>query len=567
MNATALLEMYERVADAPDAVGKLRRMVLELAIRGKLESQDVSDEPVGDLLVRIRALKKSKILTRAGTSAKAATAHYVAPFAIPDSWRWSQLAEVGDLSPRNEAADDGDASFVPMTLLSADYGVPNQHTVRPWKEIKKGYTHFAEGDVALAKITPCFENRKSTVFRNLTGGFGSGTTELHVLRPILIDPGYVLIFLKSPYFIDGGIPRMTGTAGQKRIPAEYFAKAPFPLPPLAEQHRIVAKVDELMALCDQLEASRTEREAARNRLAAASLARLNVPDPDTFQSDARFALNVLAALSTRPDQIKQLRQTILNLAVRGKLVPQDPSDEPAAVLLGRVTYEIATQAGQVRSKAAPLIPVSPSDMSFNTPLRWKWARLSELFGVIADGDHQPPPQADSGVAFLTIGNVTTGRIDFANCRLVPRSYYDKLSASRTPQLGDILYTVVGATYGRAIFVETDREFCVQRHIAIMRPSRMMNSPFLVMLLRSPFVYRQASAATTGTAQPTIGLGPLRRIAVCVPPLAEQCRIVEKVEELMSLCDHLEASLTTAESTRSRMLDALLHEALKPSLPI
>ena len=108
--------------------------------------------------------------------------------------------------------------------------------------------------------------------------------------------------------------------------------SPFPLPPLAEQHRIVAKVDELMALCDRLEAARAEREATRDRLTAASLARLNAPDPDTFRDDARFALDALPALTARPDQIKQLRQTILNLAVRGKLVPQDPNDEPASEL-------------------------------------------------------------------------------------------------------------------------------------------------------------------------------------------------------------------------------------------
>jgi type I restriction enzyme S subunit len=171
------------------------------------------------------------------------------------------------------------------------------------------------------------------VFRNLTGGIGGGTTELHIVRPLFVDQDYILLFLKSPYFIQTGIPKMTGTAGQKRVPTEYFAHSPFPLSPLAEQHRIVAKVDELMGLCDRLGTARAAREGVRDRLAAASLARLNAPDPDTFQADARFALATLPALTTRPDQIKAVRQTILNLAVRGKLVPQDANDEPASVLL------------------------------------------------------------------------------------------------------------------------------------------------------------------------------------------------------------------------------------------
>ncbi|MEJ8631805.1 hypothetical protein P0F65_22545 [Sphingomonas sp. I4] len=173
---------------------------------------------------------------------------------------------------------------------------------------------------------------------------GSGTTELHVVRPLFVDPDYILVFWKCPFFIENGIPRMTGTAGQKRVPTDYFANSPFPLPPLPEQHRIVAKVNELMALCDQLEGARAEREAARDTFTLSTLAKLNAPDPETFGQDARFALANLAPLTTRPDQIKQLRQTILNLGVRGKLMQQDAADEPAAKLFQRLQSEKARMA-------------------------------------------------------------------------------------------------------------------------------------------------------------------------------------------------------------------------------
>ena len=256
MNAESLLEHYGRIADAPDAVARLRRFILDLAVRGKLVPQDAGDEPASELLKRI-ANEKAR-LVKAGEirPQKPMPPLSKAPFDIASSWRWSRLAELGLLSPRNEASDARQASFVPMTLIYAEYGVSSEHEARTWGDIKKGYTHFAEGDVGLAKITPCFENGKSTVFRNLIGRIGSGTTELHVVRPLFINPDYILIFLKSPHFIGTGIPHMTGTAGQKRVPTEYFAHSPFPLPPLAEQHRIVAKVDELMALCDRLEATR-----------------------------------------------------------------------------------------------------------------------------------------------------------------------------------------------------------------------------------------------------------------------------------------------------------------------
>jgi type I restriction enzyme S subunit len=187
------------------------------------------------------------------------------------------MAEIGLLSPRNEAPENRKTSFIPMPLIPAEYGAAHGQEVRPWGEIKKGYTHFADGDVGLAKITPCFENGKSTVFRDLAGGIGAGTTELHIVRPIFVDANYLLIFLKSPHFIETGIQRMTGTAGQKRVPFEYFAYSPLPLPPLAEQHRIVAKADELMALCDRLEASLATADDTRRRLLEALLAEALAP--------------------------------------------------------------------------------------------------------------------------------------------------------------------------------------------------------------------------------------------------------------------------------------------------
>lgn len=341
MKPTQLLDHFDRISEAPDAIPRLRHFILDLAIRGKLVEQDAEDEPASELLVRIQEEKAR--LVKAGEIRKEKPQLPLSdddlPFGLPKHWKWSQLAEVGFINPRNSAEDTIPASFIPMTLISAEYGVPSKQEVRSWGEIKSGFTHFADGDVALAKITPCFQNGKSAVLRDLTGGIGAGTTELHVVRPLFVNPDYVLIFLKSPHFIEAGIPLMTGTAGQKRVSTEYFANSPFPLPPLAEQHRIVAKVDELMALCDRLEAAQAERESQRDRLAAASLNRLNQPtdaDPPAFQEHARFYFNHLPRLTTRPEHIQQLRQTILSLAVRGKLVPQDPNDEPAAELLKRI---------------------------------------------------------------------------------------------------------------------------------------------------------------------------------------------------------------------------------------
>lgn len=266
MNVNDLLMHLERVADTPAAIELLRRFVLELAVRGKLVDQLDEEGTASDLLERIRTEKAQLVASGLIRASKPTPPLASLPFDIPRAWRWTQLAEVGFIGPRNDAPDDALTSFVPMTLIAAEYGVPHSHELRPWGEIKKGYTHFANEDVGLAKITPCFENGKSTVFRGLSRGIGAGTTELHVVRPVLVSPDFILLVLKSPGFISAGIPKMTGTAGQKRVPADYFAHSPFPLPPLAEQERVVSKVGELMALCDQLQASLVATSGYRSRL-------------------------------------------------------------------------------------------------------------------------------------------------------------------------------------------------------------------------------------------------------------------------------------------------------------
>jgi len=156
---------------------------------------------------------------------------------------------------------------------------------------------------------------------------------------------------------------------------------------------------------------------------------------------------------------------------------------------------------------------------------------------------------------LTIGNISRGSLDFAETRFVPESYYSSLDPSRSPRVGDILYTVVGATYGRPALVDTDRSFCVQRHIAIVRPASSVGSAYLCTFLRSPVAYAQASARKTGSAQPTLPLGPLRLFAVPLPPLVEQHGIVARVDALMGICDGLESSLRAANDARGQFAAA------------
>jgi len=567
MNAEQLLKVYEKISEAPDAIARLRRFVLDLAVRGKLVEQSPADEPASQLLNRIEE-RKAEILLETGMRKprKVADMDPAETWAhLPSNWAWTQISNLGFISPRNEADDGVEASFVPMPMIFAEYGVANDHETRPWGEIKKGYTHFAEGDVGLAKITPCFENGKSTVFRNLTGGFGSGTTELHILRPVLVNPDYVVLFLKSPQFIETGIPKMTGTAGQKRVSSEYFTSSPFPLPPLAEQHRIVAKVDELMALCDRLEGARKTREETRDKLTDASLARLTAPDTaaEDFPAHANFALEALPALTTRFDQIKILRQTILNLAVRGKLVEQDPKDEPASELVQSFRtskLELRRKTGDARIKAAA--DATPLELRLDLPKGWEVQSFENLF-LFIDYRGKTPPKTEAGIPLITAKNVRIRSLNREPREFIAPETFEKWMTRGFPKLGDIFFTTE-APLANACLNDIEEPFALAQRVVCLQPYAEINTRFLVDAMASDLVQEMIDREATGMTAKGIKTAKLKPLALPIPPLAEQHRIVAKVDALMVLCDRLEAALTTTDTTRTRLLEAVLHEALEPS---
>lgn len=574
MNAERLLEIYEQISEAPDAIARLRRFVLDLAVRGKLVEQDAGDESASHLLEKIKR-RKAAILEETGMRKprKVADMNPAEIWAdLPANWAWTQISDLGFISPRNEADDDAEASFVPMPMIFAEYGVANEHEVRPWGEIKKGYTHFAEGDVGLAKITPCFENGKSTVFRNLIGGFGSGTTELHVLRPVLVDPDYVVLFLKSPQFIETGIPKMTGTAGQKRVSSEYFTSSPFPLPPLPEQRRIVAKVDELMALCDRLEEARKTREEVRDKLTAASLARLTAPDTtaEDFPTHAAFALEALPTLTTRPHQIKNLRQTILNLAVRGKLVEQDPADEPAHETLKRLLkarQELEEQGRILKIKKIPAL----NEPVFEAPHGWEWCPLVTICDVVdPNPSHRMPRYVSSGgQPFISSQNfVDNDGVDYSIGKRVDMKTVEEQISRFSILEGAFGFSRIG-TIGKTRPLARERSYGISHAVCVVNPVSVedLSMRFLRLAMSAEIILEHAHHGTRSVGVPDLGMGVIRSMSIPLPPVAEQHRIVARVDALMALCDQLEAALTTADTTRTRLLEALLHEALEPATEV
>ena len=247
-------------ADIDALYDEFRKRTLTLAIQGKLVPQDPNDEPASVLLERIRAEKKAKLGKKYVDSfiykgddncyyekvgANEPVRLEDLPFDIPNSWSWVRLENAVIINPRNDLPDNLEVSFVEMKAISDGYNNHFSATTRPWKEVKSVFTHFQDGDVGFAKITPCFQNRKSVVFSGLQNEYGAGTTELHILRPIqgTILPKQLLCFVKSPYLIEYGKQKFSGTAGQQRFGTDEVKKTLFPLPPLVEQERIVKQVE------------------------------------------------------------------------------------------------------------------------------------------------------------------------------------------------------------------------------------------------------------------------------------------------------------------------------------
>ena len=315
---------------------------------------------------------------------------------------------------------------------------------------------------------------------------------------------------------------------------------------MAEQDRIVAKVDELMALCDRLEASISEQEAGRDRFSAATLARLDAPDPapDTFRVHAEFAIDSFAQLTTRPDQIRAIRETIRNLAAGGKLVPQDPCDEPVHTFLNAGRMAVA------------------NTYAFNVPESWAWVCV----GSVADcrlGKMLEPDQ-EQGEYRASISATSTSDGSISICPISWKRGFPFEDSELTKfalRRGDVLICEGGEPGRSAVWDGRQTDIYFQKAIHRVRFQDFVDPSFFCIAIRASADDGRLQEYFTGTGiQHFTGRG-LRAYSFPLPPLAEQRRIVAKVDELMGLCERLEARLATAQDARRRILDALLREAL------
>lgn len=557
---TALLtENIGPLSLAPDGVQRLRALVLDLAVRGLLTQPHEGDDRADDLLAQI--FRDREGLVAAGDlkfKALPALKREEVPYQLPAHWLWARLGEITNYGATTKANTIPDDAWL---LDLEDVEKDTSRLLRRVRFIERGSLSdknaFRTGDVLYCKLRP-YLNKVIVADQD-----GYCTTEI---LPVRCHgrwvPAYFQLALKSPQFL-AYVNRKSYGMKMPRLGTEDGRMAAFPLPPLAEQHRIVAKVDELMALCDRLEARQQDAEAAHARLVQALLDSLTqARDADEFQACWQRLALCFESVLTNGESVEAFEAAVFDLAARGVLTRRESDDEPATLLLSDIAeYKTALSRRGLMRDAKSRPPIG-GPVPFDLPNTWCWARWDDVALKIGDIDHKMPEPDPNGVPFVSPRDFYPGNvIDFEGAKRVARADYERLSSKIRAESGDLIYPRYG-TIGENVLVTVDREFLVSYSCAVIKVARGFVEPeyqFFVSL--SGCIRRQAKAAENKTTQANVGIKSIQEFLFPLPPLAEQRRIVAKVTELLGLCDQLKARIAAARAKHAQLAEALVAQAV------
>ena len=566
MNRDLLLQHFDRMSNAPEAISHFRQFVIELGVRGKLTEQDDVEGTGAELLLKLRQ-RKLQLMTEKCIRSDQRVEHSILrdETNLPQSWAWAflddfALVQGGKRLPNGTSFSKEPTDHVYIRVTDMKDGTVSPEDLRYISpEVQKAISKYTidqddlyitiAGTIGQVGRIPSFlsgqnltENAAKIVFRG-------------------IDPDYLRMALTSS-LVQQQFRDKTKQMAQPKLALKRILGVRLPIPPELEQRRIVSKVDELMVLCDQLEAARGDRELHRDRVTIATLHHLN--DPESVSERAAFFINHLATLTATPSQIKKHRETILDLAVRGRLVPHDSGDEPSHTLLARIQNRRDVQS---RAKGDQASPPMDGDRPFALPTGWVWARLQQLleakrdisYGVIKLGDEPK----NGGVFTLRCSDVKSRCLDLTGVRRVSDEIERNYLRTRLNG-GELLLNIRGTLGGVALVPPSLKGYNVAREVAVIPISEELEGQYLVNVMASPYFWNAILGSLRGIAYKGLNLGLLRLFESPLPPLAEQRRIVTKVDELMAICDRLENQLTLTETGSRRLLEAVLHDALSPT---
>jgi type I restriction enzyme S subunit len=513
MNAAQLLNHFDRISDAPDAVPRLRRFILDLVVRGKLVVQDPNDEPASKLLCGHQLFPKPED----------------EPWDLPLGWAWSSYELIGETigggtpSKGNSEFWSGSIPWVSPKDMKVDFIRDAQDHISQLALENSAARLIPPGSLLMVVRGMILAHSFPTAISVVPVAINQDMKAVVPFRPNLTK---ILLLISKG--MQSEVMRLVShsTHGTCKLLTNDLFSLPLPIPPLREQHRIVAKVEELMALCDRLEAAQAERERRRDRLAVASLRCLNEPTeaPD-FRKHANFHLRHLARFTTHPEQIPALRQMIRNLAVRGRLVRT--SDWPA----------------------------KPESLGEYATLQNGYAFKSESF-------------VRKGIRLLRNANVSHGFIRWDDLVCLPKDRAQEFERFQLNE-GDVVLSldrpfIVTGTKVAQIRLQDLPCLLLQRVGRFQLQPNGLTADYLFLWLHSPHFTEQIDPGRSNGV-PHVSSKQVEAAEVFVPLIAEQHRIVAKVEELMALCDRLEAQLASAQTESRRLLEAVLHEALVPAV--
>ena len=405
-------------------------------------------------------------------------------FNIPKSWIMAQMSDLFLLNPKSEIDDNTEIGFIPMACVDDGFSGKHSFEIRNWGDVKKGYCHFQDGDIGVAKISPCFENLKSCILQSLPNGVGTGTTELVILRSLGVYAPFYLYLFKSSWYISQGTKYFKGVVGQQRVNKAIFTELEVPLPSVAEQERIVAEIKRWFGLIDLIE-------------------------KDKFN----LASN-----------IKLAKSKVLDLAIHGKLVPQDPTDEPASELLKRINpkAEITCDNGHYQK----------------LPEGWAVCTLKNICKVITGStpSKSNPIYYGGNIPFYKPADLDFGRYVKNASEYLSE---EGMCVSRVVPAGSTAVCCIG-TIGKVGYLVNAGTTNQQINCAI--PSKAVYDVFLFYLCSSSWFYNNLISKSSAVTISIVNKSKMENIEVPLPPLEEQHRIVAKIEEIFAQLDAIEASL-------------------------
>ena len=422
------------------------------------------------------------------------------PFDLPKGWAWARISSFTIINPRSTLNDDLEVSFVPMANISDGYDNQFASDKRVWRKVKTGFTHFAESDIGIAKITPCFENKKSVIFRNLINGYGAGSTELYILRLIskAIIPEYILCFIKSNNFITRGVRTFSGDVGQQRVTKDYIMNYLVSIPPRNEQHQIVSKIQTAFSLISKV---------------------------DNSNNDLK-------------ELIKKTKYCILDLAIRGKLVPQDPNDESASVLLERIRSEKEEliKQGKIKRDKKKSVIFKGEDNSYyrDIPKNWELCSILNIAEVELGKTLDKGKNTGKFYPYLRSINIKWNDIDLSDLK---QMRFESEEIERYSVQKNDLLICEGGDVGRCC-VWKDEPILYQNALHRVRFYGSCNPYFFMYTLMLLESIGYLKSISNGVTIKHLTKSVLSTIQFPLPPLAEQKRIVEAIESAFAQLDHI-----------------------------